>query len=314
MFVDVSTVSNFVLILLRLTLSSLQESTVFKHMLLPSFCSRCFLLHINFWQEDRDLLLLAVTQHGWLMSLPSFPKKFRGDRELVLAAVKADGIVLECATLNLRHDLEVVHAAVNSDWEALRFADDSLRDDKEVNIVGIDAGVYFAHVDVDMCGAELCHNCYNRATIPLSSFNMHSHVPLHFSQYMAIHFAVVLLLVSFSTVSDVRHRARRPRLAACLARLQGRLGSGGFSVQAGLESSRVLLPPLALRFGFLQKGSWRSERVPCAHHVFQILFQRKKKKNRRNEIGAHVFPYESLPHTHVFFTEVNSLLLFISHF
>lgn len=68
------------------------------------------------------------------MTLPSFPKKFRGDREVVLAAVKADGSALECATTNLRHDLEVVHAAVNSDWEALRFADDSLRDDKEVSV------------------------------------------------------------------------------------------------------------------------------------------------------------------------------------
>jgi len=60
----------------------------------------------------------------------------------VLAAVKADGIVLECAPTNLRHDLEVVHAAVTSDWEALRFADDSLRDDKEVLVgVGVHANV-----------------------------------------------------------------------------------------------------------------------------------------------------------------------------
>jgi hypothetical protein len=83
-------------------------------------------------QEDRALLLLACAQHGWLMALPTFPKKLRGDRALVLVAVAADGAVLEYATVNLRNDEEVVRAALSSDWESFQFASEALRDDKEV--------------------------------------------------------------------------------------------------------------------------------------------------------------------------------------
>ena len=51
------------------------------------------------------------------------------DREVVLAAVTADGSELEAASLGLRADLEIVLAAVGNDGCALEFASAKLRDD-----------------------------------------------------------------------------------------------------------------------------------------------------------------------------------------
>jgi len=39
-------------------------------------------------REDRAVVLAALQSHGWMMTVKTFPKAFRADRELVLAAVK----------------------------------------------------------------------------------------------------------------------------------------------------------------------------------------------------------------------------------
>jgi hypothetical protein len=83
-------------------------------------------------REDRGIMLLALKQHGWMMGQKKFPRRFRSDREMVLAAVASDGIALEFASDNLQDDEEVVRTAIKSDWRALAYASHELRDDFEI--------------------------------------------------------------------------------------------------------------------------------------------------------------------------------------
>ena len=58
--------------------------------------------------------------------------ELRGDKEVVLAAVKNDARALEFASDNLKNDKEIVLTAVQSKGEALKFASDKLKNDKEI--------------------------------------------------------------------------------------------------------------------------------------------------------------------------------------
>jgi histidinol phosphatase-like PHP family hydrolase len=58
-----------------------------------------------------------------------------GDKEVVLAAVKQNGLALEYASKELQNDREVVLAAVKQDGRALEYASDELKSElkKEAN-------------------------------------------------------------------------------------------------------------------------------------------------------------------------------------
>ena len=60
-------------------------------------------------QADREVVLAAVRQNGWVLCYAS--TELRADREVVLAAVQQDGRALEFASPELRADREVVLAA-----------------------------------------------------------------------------------------------------------------------------------------------------------------------------------------------------------
>eukprot|EP00913_Durusdinium_trenchii_P011937 g11212.t1 len=66
---------------------------------------------------------------GWL-ALQDLSEELRGDKELVLAAVSANGWCLEFASFLLRGDRDVAMAAVQSDAAALEFVSESLKRDR----------------------------------------------------------------------------------------------------------------------------------------------------------------------------------------
>ena len=72
-------------------------------------------------EEDNDYFTLADAD-----------EKLKADKEVVLAAVKQNGLALEYADKKLKADKEVVLAAVKQDADALRFADKKLRADKKI--------------------------------------------------------------------------------------------------------------------------------------------------------------------------------------
>ena len=69
--------------------------------------------------------------------LRGLPEALRADREVVLAAVKKQGMALEYAAEPLRSDREVVLAAVKKTGGALRYACPELRDDREVVLAAV---------------------------------------------------------------------------------------------------------------------------------------------------------------------------------
>eukprot|EP00403_Amphidinium_massartii_P033676 CAMPEP_0178437670 /NCGR_PEP_ID=MMETSP0689_2-20121128/35137_1 /TAXON_ID=160604 /ORGANISM="Amphidinium massartii, Strain CS-259" /LENGTH=224 /DNA_ID=CAMNT_0020059929 /DNA_START=19 /DNA_END=690 /DNA_ORIENTATION=+ len=61
----------------------------------------------------------------------------KGDREVVLAAVRKDGLSLRHAAVEFRADKEVVIAAVTNDAYALQFAAEALQSDREVVLAAV---------------------------------------------------------------------------------------------------------------------------------------------------------------------------------
>lgn len=110
--------------------------------------------------DNRELVLAAAEQHGWLLSrLPAAWRSDRGvvlaavandprvlrfaaaelrdDRAVVLSAVRSRGAMLEFASAALQADREVVLAALAVDWQAIRFAAEVLRGDGEVVLAAV---------------------------------------------------------------------------------------------------------------------------------------------------------------------------------
>ena len=86
--------------------------------------------HASDFRNDREVVLAAVRQTGWVLKYAD--ESLRNDREVVLAAVKKDACALEYAG-DFRNDREVVLVAVHhSHGRALQYADDTLRSDREV--------------------------------------------------------------------------------------------------------------------------------------------------------------------------------------
>ena len=64
----------------------------------------------------------------------------KGDKEVILPAVKQDGLVLKYAAKALHADKEVVSAAVENNSAALTMADEALKKDPEVVLLAVKPG------------------------------------------------------------------------------------------------------------------------------------------------------------------------------
>ena len=80
--------------------------------------------------------------------LANLSAEFKKDKEIVLEAVKLEGIVIEFADDSLKQDKEIVLEAVKSNGGAIQFADDNLKNDKEVVLEAIkNDGYALEHLD-----------------------------------------------------------------------------------------------------------------------------------------------------------------------
>lgn len=95
--------------------------------------------------EDKVFLLQLISIRPYALSLGS--EKLRDDKDVVMAAIMADGTVLQHASDRLRDNREVVMKAIAKNSTALEFASNNLRDDREVVVAAInqrDHAVKFA--------------------------------------------------------------------------------------------------------------------------------------------------------------------------
>lgn len=81
-------------------------------------------------KADKEVVLAAVKQNG--LSLEHASKELRADKEVILAAAKEDGRALEYASEEPRADKEIILVAVMQNGRALEYASEELRADKEI--------------------------------------------------------------------------------------------------------------------------------------------------------------------------------------
>ncbi len=97
------------------------------------------------WNNDKDVVLAAVKQWGWVIRFAS--NELKNDREVVMTAIQQwCGYALQYASDELRNDKDVVMAAVQKDGMALKYVSNELKNDKEIILTAvasdIDAGDY----------------------------------------------------------------------------------------------------------------------------------------------------------------------------
>lgn len=81
-------------------------------------------------QKTKTEALAIVQKDPWAFAL--LDPQFRDDREIVMAAVEQEGLMLEHASERLQNDHAVVLAAVRQDGYAFHFASEALHDDEAV--------------------------------------------------------------------------------------------------------------------------------------------------------------------------------------
>jgi serine/threonine protein kinase len=84
----------------------------------------------KYLKDDKDVVLEAVKQDGLFLVFAS--DKLKDDKDVVLEAVKQDGDSLVFASDKLKDDKDVVLEAVKQDGFSLNYASIKLKDDKDV--------------------------------------------------------------------------------------------------------------------------------------------------------------------------------------
>ncbi len=95
-------------------------------------------------RADRDVVLAALAANG--IELRHAAAALRADRDVVLAAVRSNAFALEYAHASLRADRDVVRAAVESGGNALEFASKALQSDRRLVLAAVQSsGTALAH-------------------------------------------------------------------------------------------------------------------------------------------------------------------------
>ncbi len=84
---------------------------------------------------DREIVMVAVKEHGTALKYAT--NALQNDKQIVLEAVKNDGLALQYADKSLRNDREVVLVAVKNATRALKYVDSSLKKDKEIVLMAV---------------------------------------------------------------------------------------------------------------------------------------------------------------------------------
>ena len=74
---------------------------------------------------DREIVMAAVRQNGWALRFAS--EDLRGDRDIVMTAVRQDGGVLMFASDDLQVDMDILMTVVRHNGDVLPFASENLR-------------------------------------------------------------------------------------------------------------------------------------------------------------------------------------------
>lgn len=86
--------------------------------------------------EDEEFVLEVIDKMGG-SAVKYASEELRGDREIILKAVRDCGLALEYASEELRGDREIVLEAVKIHGDALVFASDELKGDKQIVMVAL---------------------------------------------------------------------------------------------------------------------------------------------------------------------------------
>ena len=118
-----------------------------EYVIEPMVNEDCSIIHFNQDQYDyyRKFMLKKISNDKWkwctLNNMPIYTSllcdELRGDKEVVLAAVKIDARALQFASDNLKNDKKVMLAAVRNNAKALQFAPDDLKNDKEIVLTAV---------------------------------------------------------------------------------------------------------------------------------------------------------------------------------
>jgi hypothetical protein len=81
-------------------------------------------------RENKDVLLIACSHFGRALR---YTESLRRDRDVVLAALKADGNALQMC--GFRNDLEMVKVAIRHEPFALQYASEELRQNVELLVI-----------------------------------------------------------------------------------------------------------------------------------------------------------------------------------
>mmetsp|Transcript_63368 Transcript_63368/g.117861 ORF Transcript_63368/g.117861 Transcript_63368/m.117861 type:complete len:232 (+) Transcript_63368:30-725(+) len=85
---------------------------------------------------DREIVLAAVRQYGWALQFAD--EECQNDREIVLAAVQMHWAALLFAAETQRGDREIVLTAVQENWRALQHAADRCRNDRDLVLIAME--------------------------------------------------------------------------------------------------------------------------------------------------------------------------------
>lgn len=91
-------------------------------------------------RDDKEVVLSAVKKNGLVLRMAS--GNLKNDRDVVLAALNEDGNALKYVSSDLKQDLEIVKVAVNNNGEALVYAPENLRNNEEIVLLAIKKSAY----------------------------------------------------------------------------------------------------------------------------------------------------------------------------
>ena len=93
----------------------------------------------------KDLVLKAIKKNGLALEYASV--NLQNDKEVVLKAIKQNEFALEYASVNLQNDKEVVLKAIKQNEFVLKYASINLQNDKEFIIESINAGCTLTYIN-----------------------------------------------------------------------------------------------------------------------------------------------------------------------
>ena len=123
--------------------------------------------------RTKEFNIYAVQQPG---TLKHIPEEFLLDRDVILAAVTADGTVLQEIRGNFRRDDDIIMAAIKSNGNAIQFAPDSYKNDQDISLLALQHGaspksIKLGHINRKLIEASVQYDGNNLKSAPVEFHN-----------------------------------------------------------------------------------------------------------------------------------------------